>query len=62
MGLHYLLPLPGAGPMRLMAAGAAVVGRDDLRRWVETIYTRVYDRPPGDPRIAQMFHGLPEAV
>jgi GNAT superfamily N-acetyltransferase len=67
-GLKYLMPLRGVGPapeMDLMVYGSAPQGRlakDDLRRWLQTIYRDVYRCSPDDPRILQMLQPLPDPV
>lgn len=67
-GLHYLMPLRGAGPvpeMDLMlypAQPIAGVARDDLKRWLQTIYRDVYRCSPDDPRIARMLVPLADPV
>jgi hypothetical protein len=70
-GLRYLMPLQGPGPapeMVLMLhpavgdADATRVARNDLQRWLETIYRDVYRVPPDDPRIGTMLAPLPDPV
>jgi GNAT superfamily N-acetyltransferase len=65
-GLHYLMPLQGVGPapeMDLMVYGAeSRLPRNDLKRWLETIYRDVYHCSPDDPRIIQMLQPLPDPV
>jgi len=62
VGLDYQLPLPAAPPMRLMVAGTATVHRDDLSRWLATVYAEVYGRPRDDPRLAAMVASLPDWI
>lgn len=67
-GLHYLMPLAGAGSppeMDLLVNSAEQLGglgRSELRRWLETIYRDVYRCSPDDPRLAQMVADLPDPV
>jgi GNAT superfamily N-acetyltransferase len=67
-GLTYLMPLRGVGPapeMDLMVYCAEPldrVARDDVKRWLQTIYRAVYRCSPDDPRIAQMLQPLPDPV
>ncbi len=67
-GLHYLMPLAGDGPppeMDLFVYAAEPIGavaRDELGRWLETIYRGVYRCSPDDSRIAQMLADLPDPV
>lgn len=66
--LHYILPLPGFGPvpeMDLMLYAAdppRQLAKIDLERWLKTIYRDVYRCSPDDPRIAQMLHDVPDPV
>jgi GNAT superfamily N-acetyltransferase len=67
-GLHYLMPLAGEGTpaeMDLLVYSAEPLGRlgrNELRRWLETVYRDVYHCPPDDPRLAQMVADLPDPV
>jgi GNAT superfamily N-acetyltransferase len=67
-GLQYLMPLQGVGPapeMDLMTYWAESLGRlarDDLKRWLQTMYRDVYRCSPDDPRIRQMLEPLPDPV
>ena len=67
-GLHYILPLPGVGPvpeMDLMLYSAEPLRqlpKTQLERWLRTIYRDVYRSSPDDPRIAQMLHDVPDPV
>ncbi len=67
-GLRYLMPLPGEGTspeMDLMVYTAEPLdglARDELKRWLETIYRDVYRCSPDDPRIGQMLGDLPDPV
>ena len=67
-GLHYILPLPGAGPvpeMDLMVYAAQPprqLAKAELERWLQTIYRDVYRSSPDDPRIAQMLHDVADPV
>jgi GNAT superfamily N-acetyltransferase len=67
-GLHYILPLPGEGPvpeMDLMLYAAQPprqLAKTELERWLQTIYRDVYRASPDDPRIAQMLRGIPDPV
>lgn len=67
-GLHYILPLPGVGPvpeMDLMVYSAAPprqLAKTELERWLQTIYRDVYRCSPDDPRIAQMLHDVADPV
>jgi len=67
-GLHYILPLPGVGPvpeMDLMLYSAEPLRqlpKTHLERWLRTIYRDVYRSSPDDPRIAQMLHDVPDPV
>ncbi|WP_125461590.1 MULTISPECIES: GNAT family N-acetyltransferase [Rhodomicrobium] len=60
-GLHYILPLPGNGKVPEMDLLVHLNGRvtpikkPDLRRWLDTIYTKVYCCEPNDDRIATML-------
>ena len=67
VGLHYMLPLAGEGPvpeMDLMvyAAEGRPLPKADLKRWLRTIYRDVYHGSPDDPRIARMLGGVSEPV
>jgi ribosomal protein S18 acetylase RimI-like enzyme len=59
MGLNYLLPLKWpVPPMELMVRTEEdSVSPVTLRRWLGTIYFRVYRRDTNDPRIEQMLAG-----
>ena len=67
-GLHYILPLPGEGPvpeMDLMVYATEPprqLAKTDLERWLKTIYRDVYRSSPDDPRIAQMWQDVPDPV
>jgi len=67
-GLHYILPLPGEGPvpeMDLMVYAAEPlrqVAKAELERWLQTIYRDVYRCSPDDSRIAQMLRDVPDPV
>jgi GNAT superfamily N-acetyltransferase len=67
-GLHYILPLPGEGPvpeMDLMVYAAQPprqLAKTELERWLKTIYRDVYRCPSDDPRIAQMLRDVPDPV
>jgi GNAT superfamily N-acetyltransferase len=67
-GLHYILPLPGDGPvpeMDLMLYSAAPLRqlpRHELERWLRTIYRDVYRCSSDDPRIVQMLHAVSDPV
>lgn len=62
MGLQYLLPLAGAGPMALMVAGPDGIARADLGRWIGTIYAEVYGQSRDDPRVMEMVSRLAGTV
>jgi GNAT superfamily N-acetyltransferase len=67
-GLHYILPLPGQGPvpeMDLMVYSAEPLRqlpKAELERWLTTIYRDVYHCPSDDPRIVQMLHDVSDPV
>jgi len=67
-GLHYILPLPGEGPvpeMDLMLYAAEPprqLAKAELERWLKTIYRDVYRSSPDDPRIAEMLHDVADPV
>ncbi len=67
-GLHYILPLPGEGPvpeMDLMLYAAEPprqLAKAELERWLKTIYRDVYRSSPDDPRIAQMLRDVSDPV
>jgi len=67
-GLHYILPLPGEGPvpeMDLMLYSAdrlRQVPKHELKQWLRAIYRDVYRCSPDDPRIVQMLHDVPDPV
>lgn len=64
-GLRYILPLPGGPPpMRILVAGfvAETVAREAVRRWLVTVYTRVYGQVQEDGRIGRMVAGLSDPV
>jgi len=67
-GLHYILPLPGVGPvpeMDLMLYSAEPLRqlpKTHLERWLRTIYRDVYRCSSDDPRIVQMLHDVPDPV
>jgi hypothetical protein len=66
--LHYILPLPGQGPvpeMDLMVYSAEPLRqlpKAELERWLRTIYRDVYHCSPDDPRIVQMLQGVSDPV
>jgi hypothetical protein len=66
--LHYLLPLPGPGPvpeMDLMVYSAEPLPqlpKTELERWLRMIYRDVYRCSPDDPRIVQMLHDVSDPV
>jgi hypothetical protein len=67
-GLHYILPLPGQGPVPEMdlllysAEPLRQLSKHDLERWLRTIYRDVYRCSVDDPRIAQMLHDVSDPV
>jgi len=66
-GLSYILPLDGPPPpqMELMLYSTAPldwVSRGQLQQWLMVLYTRVYDCPADDPRIAAMLRSLTDPV
>lgn len=67
-GLHYIMPLPGVGPvpeMDLMLYSAdprRQLPKSELERWLRTIYRDVYRSSPDDPRIAQMLRDVSDPV
>ncbi len=67
-GVDYILPLNVNGtppPMLLLALappGVAAVPREIVKRWLTQLYTSVYGKPPDDPRIGLMLHGLPSEI
>ena len=65
-GVTYILPLPGAPPaMDLMLyrrRPAPSIACDELRRWIEEVFDRVYARPRDDARIEEMLSGVPELI
>jgi len=66
--LHYILPLPGQGPvpqMDLMVYAAnplRQLPKPELERWLRTIYRDVYRCSSDDPRIAQMLQDVSDPV
>jgi GNAT superfamily N-acetyltransferase len=66
--LHYILPLPGQGPvpeMDLMVYAAEPLRqlpKTELERWLRTIYRDVYHCSSDDPRIDQMLQGVSDPV
>jgi hypothetical protein len=67
-GLHYILPLPGRGPvaeMDLMVYSAEPLRqlpKTDLEYWLRTIYRDVYRCSSDDPRIVKMLHDVSDPV
>jgi len=67
-GLHYILPLPGQGPVPEMdvmlysAEPLRQLPKGDLERWLRTIYRDVYRCSFDDPRIVQMLHDVSDPV
>lgn len=67
-GLHYLMPQVAntpPPPMELMLHAQpqpVTVLRADLRQWLHTIYTQVYNQAAEDPRLRRMLDPLPAAV
>ncbi len=67
-GLRYLMPQVSTAPpppleLMLHAQPApATVSRDDLQRWLQTLYTEVYHQTSEDPRLHQMLEPLPLEV
>jgi GNAT superfamily N-acetyltransferase len=67
-GLRYRMPeVSRAGPpaMDLLVYKdelPALFAREQLRKWLESCYTQVYERPADDPRIDAMLKGLPDIV
>lgn len=67
-GLSYILPLSHAGtppPMQLLLLAQtppATLAREDLQRWLATLYSQVYGKPADDPRITTMISPLPPEV
>lgn len=64
----YVLPLPGQGaPPRMdlwvyLAEPSPVLRREALGRWLRGIYQHVYQRPPDDPRVAEMLRPVPDPI
>ncbi|HYO57147.1 GNAT family N-acetyltransferase [Archangium sp.] len=63
--LHYILPLPGNMPqmdlfLYVDAPPPLRVSREQVRRWLQIVYDRVYECSREDPRIGRMLHGTPE--
>jgi len=67
-GLSYHLPLAGQGPTPEMDLFLwhrrlqHLVPKAPLAQWLEVIYTRVYDMPPGDPRVDEMLLPLADPL
>jgi GNAT superfamily N-acetyltransferase len=67
-GLHYILPLPGAGAAPEMdvlvysAEPLRQLPKSELERWLRTIYRDVYRCSSDDPRIAQMLQHVSDPV
>jgi len=67
-GLHYILPLPGQGPVPEMdvmlysAEPLRQLPKGDLERWLRTIYRDVYRCSFDDPRIDRMLHDVSDPV
>jgi hypothetical protein len=67
-GLHYLMPSVGQGvppPMDLFVfrkEQADYVSKTDLKRWLTTIYDRVYQCGGDDPRIELMLRPLGDLI
>ncbi|KAF0182259.1 MAG: GNAT family N-acetyltransferase [Hyphomonadaceae bacterium] len=63
--LDYILPLPGAPPMHLLAhtpASLNAIPKKRLLDWITAIYREVYDKAADDPRPARMISRLPDPV
>jgi len=66
--LHYILPLPGQGPVPEMdvmlysAEPLRQLPKRDLERWLRTIYRDVYRCSFDDPRIDRMLHDVSDPV
>ena len=45
-----------------MVAGADVVRRGDLARWLAVIYSDVYGQPRDDPRLTALIAGQADPV
>jgi ribosomal protein S18 acetylase RimI-like enzyme len=60
-GLDFILPLPDAPAMELLADGleGAFVGSDRVTGWLSEIYERVYGCGGQDPRLRAMIARLP---
>lgn len=66
-GFRYILPLPNAeqmGTMQILAYGlpGGAVRSADVRRSIVEIYTEVYRKDVGDPRIDQMMRGIGDQI
>jgi len=67
-GLAYLMPSVAVSrppPMNVLIYRATlppVIEKPRLRRWLECIYSEVYQAPADDPRIASMLGPLPDRI
>ncbi len=64
-GLNYVLPLPGAPPMHLLALApksVTAIAKPKLLDWISAIYREVYAMPADDPRPTLMVAPLPDPV
>lgn len=67
-GVDYILPLETGGtppPMMLLVhrqPAVVSIGIEQLRHWLETIYTAVYEQTRDDPRIVAMLSQVPHSV
>jgi len=67
-GLRYLMPPVTADRPPDMSLFVfrrqlpAQIDREDLRDWLQRLYTAVYGRSPADPGIAEMVSGLPAKI
>lgn len=67
-GLRYLMPPvtadqpPAMGLFVFRRQLPAQIDREDLRDWLQCLYTDVYGRPREDPRIGKMLSGLPAKI
>lgn len=65
-GLRWLMPTVADAPPPPMEwmifAAAHGVRREDLRRWISSIYVEVYRQRSDDPRIDEMLAALPPEV
>ena len=67
-GLRYLMPQVSTAPpppMELLLhaqPAPATVRRDDLQRWLQAIYTEVYNQKPEDPQLRKMLEPSSAAV